>query len=91
MHCARANLIIEWLKGPRYGSEDIVCYAPVFPPVEISPDTSVSAPLSDAARIGLCGSDLGRLEIILSASVRLKVEGGFDGVELARLVRGLLG
>jgi hypothetical protein len=30
------------------------------------------------------------VEIILSDGVRVKVEGGFDGVELGRLVKGLI-
>jgi transposase len=86
-----ANLIFKWLKDARYGPAAVVSEAPVFLPVEISPETSAGAPLSEAGRIGSCGGALGRLEIILSGGVCLKVEGGFDGVELARLVRGLIG
>ena len=84
-----ANLIFKWLKDPRHAPEG-VCDAPVFLPVEISPDTSVGAPLGDAAGTKACRDGHGRLEIILSDGVRVKVEGGFDGVELGRLVKGLI-
>jgi transposase len=50
-----ANLIFKWLKDPRYEPEGVVCNAPVFLPVEINPDNSVVAPLSDAARTAACG------------------------------------
>ncbi len=89
-YAMNANLIFKWLKDPRYGPEDVVCEAPVFLPDEISPETSVGTPLSNAGGIGSCGGGFGRLEIILSGGVCLKVEGGFDGVELARLVKGLI-
>ena len=89
-YAMNANLIFKWLKDPRYGPAAVVDDTPVFLPVEIRPETLVGAPLSEAGRIGLCGGDLGRLEIILSGGVCLKVEGGFDGVELARLVKGLI-
>ena len=36
------------------------------------------------------GERAGRLEIILPDGLRLKVEGSFDGGELARLVKGLI-
>jgi transposase len=85
-YAMNANLIFKWLRDSRYALEDVVCDAPVFLPVEISPETSVAAP-----RTAACGGHLGRVEIILSDGVRLKVEGGFDGVELARLVKGLIG
>ena len=90
-YAMNANLIFKWLKDPRYVPEDVVCDAPVFLPVEISPESSVGAPLSDAAGPASCGGHHGRLEIILSDGIRLKVEGGFDGAELGRLVKGLIG
>ena len=91
-YAMNANLIFKWLKDPRYALEDVVCDAPVFLPVEISTQASAdTVPLIDVGPGAACGGHLGRVEIILSDGVRLKVEGGFDGGELARLVKGLIG
>ncbi len=88
-YAMNANLIFKWLKDPRHAPEGEPD-APVFLPVEIGPDTSVGAPLGDAAGTKACCDGHGRLEIILSDGVRVKVEGGFDAVELGRLVKGLI-
>lgn len=88
-YAMNANLIFKWLKDPRHAPEGEPA-APVFLPVEIGPDTSICMPLGDAAGTKACCDGLGRLEIILSDGVRVKVEGGFDGVELGRLVKGLI-
>ena len=40
--------------------------------------------------ITTCSERAGRLEITLPDGVHLKVEGSFDGAELARLVKGLI-
>lgn len=88
-YAMNANLIFKWLKDPRYAAAD-VCDAPVFLPVEICPETSVAVPLNGVPAAASSGGHLGRVEIILPDGVRLKVEGGFDGGELARLVRGLI-
>jgi len=91
-YAMNANLIFKWLKDPRYALEDVVCDAAVFLPVEISSKASADAvPLIDVGPGAACGGHLGRVEIILSDGVQLKVEGGFDGGELARLVKGLIG
>ena len=82
-YLAKAGRVHQSLTG-------VVCDGPVFLPVQISPDNSVVAPLSDAARTAACDGCLGRVEIILSDGVRVKVEGGFDGGELGRLVKGLI-
>ena len=61
-----------------------------FSPVEISSETSLAAPLKDDGPVAACAEHRGRVEIILPDGVRLKVEGGFDGGELACLVKGLI-
>ena len=90
-YALNANLIFKWLKDPRYAPGDTPCDRPAFLPVEISTQASADMePVIDAAAgLTRCG-DLGRVEIILSDGIRLKVEGGFDGGELARLVKGLI-
>ena len=91
-YAMNANLIFKWLKDPRYALDDVVCDGPVFLPVEISTEASAdTVPLIGVGPGAACGGHLGRVEIILSDGVRLKVEGGFDGGELARLVKGLIG
>ena len=90
-YAMNANLIFKWLKDPRYALEDVVFDAPVFLPVEISTQASAdTVPLIDVGPGAGFGGHLGRVEIILSDGVRLKVDGGFDGGELARLVKGLI-
>ncbi len=86
-YAMNANLILKWLKDPRHAPEGDTA---VFFPVEIGPDNSVGAPPCDRARTAACGEGLGRMEIIISDGVRVKVEGGFDGIELGRLVKGLI-
>ena len=89
-YAMNANLIFKWLKDPRYVPDDTVGDDPVFLPVEISSETSHAAPLKDDGPVAACAEHRGRVEIILPDGVRLKVEGGFDGGELACLVKGLI-
>ena len=70
--------------------DDLVGDVPVFLPVEISPETSLAAPLMDDVPVAGCVGHRGRVEIILPDGIRLKVEDGFDGGELACLVKGLM-
>jgi transposase len=88
-YAMNANLIFKWLKDPRYVPDEAVCDVPAFLPVEISPESSLVAPLKDAVPVAPCVRHCGRVEIILPDGVRLKVEGDFDGGELACLVKGL--
>jgi len=88
-YAMNATLIYKWLNDPRHAPEDEPD-APFFLPVEIGSDNSASAPPGDRARTAACGEGLGRVEILLSVGVHVKVEGGFDGVELGRLVKGLI-
>jgi transposase len=89
-YAMNANLIFKWLNDPRYTSDGVVPDAQVFLPVEIRPEAPVdSAPLIDVPATD-CSERIGRLEIVLPDGVCLKVEGGFDGDELARLIKGLI-
>jgi len=89
-YAMNANLIFKWLNDPRYTSDNVVPDAQVFLPVEIKTEAPVdSAPLIGAPAAA-CSEHLGQLEIILPDGVRLKVDRGFDGDELARLVKGLM-
>ncbi len=86
-YAMNANLIFKWLKDPRYASGDTPCDRPVFLPVEIKTSATTVAvpPQTD------CCEQSARLDIILPGGVQLRVEGGFDGGELARLIKGLMG
>ncbi len=90
-HAMNANLIFKWLKDPRYAPEEEVRDTPVILPVEVTSEPSVDASLNGGVGVAACGGHHGRLEIMLSEGMRVKVEGGFDGAELARLVKGLIG
>lgn len=89
-YAMNANLIFKWLKDPRYLPDETVSDFPVFLPVEISHENPLAAPLKDDAPIAACAGHHGRVEIILPGGVRLKVEGSFDGCELASLAKGLM-
>ena len=89
-YAMNANLIFKWLKDPRYVPDDLASDAPVFLPVEISPENSLTEPLKDDVPVAGCVGHRGRVEIILPGGIRLKVEGGFGGGELACLVKGLM-
>ena len=89
-YAMNANLIFKWLKDPRYVPDDAAVDVPVFLPVEIIRERSHAAPLKDDAPLAPCVGHRGRVEIILPDGVRLKVEGGFDGGELACLVKVLM-
>jgi len=78
-----ANMAFKWLRDPRFmPAEDDL---PSFLPVEILPDASLAAAMSDGDAVA---SD-GRIEITLSNGLSLCVSGGFDPDAVSRLVRGL--
>ena len=89
-YAMNANLIFKWLKDPRYVPDDAGADAPVFLPVEISQEHSLAAPLKDDVPVAACVRHRGQVEVILPDGIRLKIEGGFDGGELACLVKGLM-
>jgi len=78
-----ANMVFKWLRDPRFKPpEDDL---PPFLPVEVLPDASLAAAMSDGDSVA---SD-GRIEITLSNGLSLCVSGGFDPDAVSRLVRGL--
>ncbi len=78
-----ANMVFKWLRDPRFKpAEDDL---PSFLPVEILPDASLAAAMSDGDAVA---SD-SRIEITLSNGLSLCVSGGFDPDAVSRLVRGL--
>lgn len=90
-YAMNANLIFKWLNDPRFSPDGDDCDAASFLPVEIRPEAPVdSASLIHEPSHTDRGEQLARLEITLPDGVRLKVQGGFDGDELARLVKGLI-
>ena len=91
-YAMNANLILKWLKDPRFQPGEQETEESAFLPVEIStepeatlPIVSQSIPVRDAySRSGP------RIEIVTTDGHRLTVEGGFDGTEVARLLKGLV-
>ena len=90
-YAMNANLVFKWLKDPRYAPVNTPCETLAFLPVEISTQASTDmVPVIDAASAATSGGYLSRVEIILPDGIRLKVDGGFDGGELAWLIKGLV-
>ncbi len=86
-----ANQIFNWLKDARFAPipEDVEADTAGFIPVEVCCEpTSNSLPSIIEPAKAIRSS--GRIEIALSGGHRLIVEGGFDGAELARLLKGLV-
>lgn len=94
-YAMNANQIFNWLKDPRFApAPDFHCENPpvdtaAFLPVEVCSEQPAQGLPMVSAPVPARGSN-GRLEIELCGGHRLTVEGGFDGVELARLLRGLV-
>jgi transposase len=89
-YAMNANLIFKWLNDPRFLPDGVVADEQTFLPIEIRSEALVdSTPLIDVP-VAACSERARRLEITLPDGVRLKVEGSFDGDELARLVKGLI-
>jgi transposase len=90
-YALNANLIFKWLKDPRYAPGDTTSDTQAFLPVEISTQASADlVPVIDVGSAAASGGDRGQVEIILPDGIRLKVDGGFDGGKLARLIKGLM-
>jgi len=87
-----ANLILKWLKDPRFQPGEQETEELAFLPVEISTEpeaTLPTVPQSMRERDSYSRSDP-RIEITTAEGHRLTVEGGFDGDALARLLKGLV-
>ena len=90
-YALNANLIFKWLKDPRYAPGDTTSDTQAFLPVEISTQASADlVAVIDVGSAAASGGEHGQVEIILPDGIRLKVDGGFDGGELARLIKGLM-
>jgi len=91
-YAMNTNLILKWLKDPRFQPGEQEKEEKAFLPVEIStepeatlPTVSQSMPVQDS----YSRSDP-RIEITTAEGHRLTVEGDFDGDALARLLKGLV-
>lgn len=82
-----ANLIFKWLRDPRFAGDEAAAGDAVFLPVEVTATDLTPAPsLLDPDPVRPTGS---RIKIVLVNGHRVKIEGGFDGDALARLLKGL--
>ena len=90
-YAMNANQIFNWLKDARFAPapEDAEADTAAFIPVDVccGPATNSLPSVLEPAK---ANRSLGRIEIALSGGHRLIVEGGFDGAELARLLKGLV-
>ncbi len=86
-----ANQIFNWLKDARFAPapEDLEADDAGFIPVEVRCEPSANS-LPSVIEPAKAIQSHGRIEIALSGGHRLTVEGGFDGAELARLLKGLV-
>ncbi|QDM20592.1 transposase [Tardiphaga sp. vice304] len=85
-----ANLIFKWLNDPRYAPDNVVEDTQTFLSVEIEANASADTVSLAEPPATTCSGGAGRFEIILPDGLRLKVDGEFDGSELARLIKGLM-
>jgi transposase len=90
-YAMNANMIFKWLRDPRYApdpdavEEHVVDETPCFLPVEIvdRPQTEDSVPTTGAMPAQ------NAIEIDIAGGHRLRIIGGYDPEDLARLIRGL--
>ena len=90
-YAMNANQIFNGLKDARFAPapEDVEADTAGFILVDVccEPPTNPLPSVLDPAK---ASRSHGRIEIALSGGHRLTVEGGFDGAELARLLKGLV-
>ena len=86
-----ANQIFNWLKDARFAPipENIEADTAGFIPVDVCCEPATNS-LPSVLEPTKAIRPHGRIEIALSGGHRLIVEGGFDGAELARLLKGLV-
>jgi len=78
-----ANQVFNWLKDPRFSSDEDADGQAFFLPVEIIGDVQHEDEPPVAAG--------GRIEFDLAGGHRLRISGPYDPDALARLIRGLSG
>ncbi len=90
-YAMNANQIFNWLKDARFAPapEDVEADTTGFIPVDVCCEPTAN-PLPSVLEPANTDRSHGRVEIALSGGHRLIVEGGFDGAELARLLKGLV-
>ncbi len=90
-YAMNANQIFNWLKDARFAptAEDVEAETAIFIPVDVCCEPPAN-PLASVLEPANASRSHGRIEIALSGGHRLIVEGGFDGAELARLLKGLV-
>ncbi len=86
-YAMNANQIFNWLKDERFAPSPDETDTAVFLPIEVCGEQN---PLPSVLEPGTACRSHGRVEIALSNGHHLIVEGGFDGAEVARLLKGLV-
>ncbi len=86
-YAMNANQIFNWLKDERFAPSPDETDTAVFLPIEVCGEPN---PLPSDLETDTACRSRGRVEIALSNGHRLIVEGGFDGTEVARLLKGLV-
>ena len=86
-YAMNANQIFNWLKDERFAPSPDETDPAVFLPIEVCSEPN---PLPSVLEPDTACRSHGRVEIALSSGHRLIVEGGFDGTEVARLLKGLV-
>lgn len=90
-YAMNANLIFNWLKGPRFAPDGFEAEEPVFLPVEVEA-TNMSPSAQVVPSLSLSHSAQhpdGCIKIELVNGHRLTVQGRFDCDALSRLLKGL--
>lgn len=88
-YAMNANQIFNWLKDARFAPSTDEAGTSVFLPIEVCGEPTTN-PLPSVLEPDTACHSHGRVEIVLSCGHRLIVEGGFDGTEVARLLKGLV-
>ncbi len=86
-YAMNANQIFNWLKDERFAPSPDETDTAVFLPIEVCGEPN---PLPSVLEPDTACRSHGRVEIAFSNGHRLTVEGGFDGTEVARLLKGLV-
>ena len=86
-YAMNANQIFNWLKDARFAPSPDEADAAIFLPIEVCGEPN---PLPSVLEPDTTCRSHSRVEIALSNGHRLIVEGGFDGTEVARLLKGLV-